>query len=195
MAVGIIAVALAAIGWGVISHEQGAGNVGMTVSSVTPFSNVTSNNSAAVPPAAGGTSDGCPANCTPENCTNPNCSDPNCNPAAGAGNNTTGGNATYTPGTNVTGGPAAGREWLVANVTIDNNRSYDIPVSWDNFRLEAGGQNYSPVSSLQGNYSPPANVPSHQSKQMDVVFDVPAGANPSQLHFDDVIARASAPTP
>lgn len=82
------------------------------------------------------------------------------------------------------------RDWVVVNVTMSNDRLYDIPVSKVLFTLQSGGDNCHAILALEG-YPIPRSLAPGESATFEMVFDVPAGTEPTRLVFNNVVAEVA----
>lgn len=95
------------------------------------------------------------------------------------------------------GEPAEGYDRIMVNVTMANHRSYDIPVTWYFFELQANGTEYRAAYGLQDgtNLTVPDNIPADQVRTFPVIFDIPEGADPTRLTYDIWFVDVSADIP
>lgn len=84
-------------------------------------------------------------------------------------------------------------EWIVLNVTLTNDRDYSLPISQVFFTLVAGGDSVGPELTVDDEYPVPDSVAPGENATFSLVFEVPEGAEPERLVFNNIISEASAP--
>jgi len=89
-------------------------------------------------------------------------------------------------GENVTG-----REWVVVEITMSNDRDYDLVISQIFFTLKSGGEDCSPVLTLTSEYPVPSSVAPGRSATFEMVFDIPEGSEPERLVFNNILSEVA----
>lgn len=93
------------------------------------------------------------------------------------------------------GEPAEGYDRIMVNVTMTNNRSYDIPIVWYFFLLTVNGTEHRADYEQQYSVMSSGSIPAGEARTFPVIFDIPEGADPATLSYNMYFINVSAPVP